>query len=197
MIAAPTILRAKDLKATPWLNGAGSTTEYWRLDDPGTPSGFIIRVSVARIEGHQAFSHFPGITRHIVQIDGDPVALTIDGNRQEMAPLTPLTFAGEADVVGEVAGWARDLNLMCRRGQCSGKIRALTLRARETPEFVPSALFSGIYVVDPLRLSDGTALESGDMTVGSWPSRMAAEQNARVLHIMVMWDDPDTSVQRL
>lgn len=189
MTALPAILRAKDLREVPWLNGAGSTSEYWRLDDPAAPAGFVARVSLARIEGTQAFSHFPGITRHIVQVDGDPVVLVIDGSRQEMVPLSPLTFPGEADVVGEVVGQARDLNLMCLRGRCSGEIRMLTLGGGGVPEFVAPARFSGVFAVDPLLLSDGTRLEPGDMTVGPWPAQMTAARTARVLLISVVQGD--------
>lgn len=109
-------VRFTDCPPVPWKNGAGTTRELWaRRDAAGDP---MIRISIAEIRGKQGFSAFPGIDRVILQLDGPAMVLTIDGTAHRLRPLTPLAFAGEADVFCEANDTepAHDLNLMCRRG---------------------------------------------------------------------------------
>lgn len=109
------VVRFADCPPVPWKNGAGTTRELWaRRDVAGDP---LIRISVAEIRGAQSFSSFPGIDRVILQLDGPPMVLTVDGARHPLSPRSPLAFAGEAAVHCEADDMtpAHDLNLMCRR----------------------------------------------------------------------------------
>ncbi|MCA0270805.1 MAG: HutD family protein [Proteobacteria bacterium] len=110
------IVRFTDCPPVPWKNGAGTTRELWARRDAAGDA--LIRISVAEIRGKQGFSTFPGIDRVILQLDGPAMVLTIDGTPHRLQPLTPLAFAGEADVVCDADDTepAHDLNLMCRRG---------------------------------------------------------------------------------
>ncbi|MGL4281068.1 MAG: HutD/Ves family protein [Albidovulum sp.] len=110
------VIRFADCPPVPWKNGAGTTRELWARRDPAGET--LIRISVAEIRGKQGFSSFPGIDRVILQLDGPPMVLTVDGTPHRLQPLTPLAFAGEAGVFCEADDTvpAHDLNLMCRRG---------------------------------------------------------------------------------
>lgn len=110
------VVRIADRPPVPWKNGAGTTRELWARRDAAGDA--LIRISIAEIRGKQGFSAFPGIDRVILQLDGPPMVLTIDGHQHRLKPLTPLAFAGEADVFCDADDTepAHDLNLMCRRG---------------------------------------------------------------------------------
>lgn len=110
------VVRIADRPPVPWKNGAGTTRELWARRDAAGEA--LIRISIAEIRGKQGFSSFPGIDRVILQLDGPPMVLTIDGHQHRLKPLTPLAFAGEADVFcdADATEPAHDLNLMCRRG---------------------------------------------------------------------------------
>ncbi len=124
----PQIIRIADCPPVPWTNGAGTTRELWALRD--ATGAARVRISIAEIRGAQAFSRFPGIDRVILQLDGPPMVLTIDGAAHPLTPLSPLAFPGEAQVTCllDGDGVAHDLNLMCRRGEFAASMRRL-----ETP----------------------------------------------------------------
>lgn len=124
----PQVIRIADCPPVPWKNGAGTTRELWALRDAtGAPR---VRISIAEIRGAQAFSRFPGTDRVILQLDGPPMVLTIDGTAHKLMPHAPLAFPGEAQVtcLPEGAGVAHDLNLMCRRGDFAAGMRLLETR---------------------------------------------------------------------
>lgn len=109
------LIRIADCCSVPWKNGAGRTQEVWKHC---TAAGeVLVRISIAEIDGDQAFSSFPGIDRIIMQLDGPDMVLTIDGDHRQLGIERPLPFAGEAHVSCALngAGKAHDLNLMCRR----------------------------------------------------------------------------------
>lgn len=124
----PQIVRIADCPPLPWKNGAGMTRELWALRDAtGAPR---VRISIAEIRGAQAFSRFPGTDRVILQLDGPPMVLTIDGTAHRLMPLAPLAFPGEAEVtcLTDGDGAAHDLNLMCRRGDFAAGMQLLETR---------------------------------------------------------------------
>ncbi len=112
----PRIIRFADCPPLPWKNGSGRTRELWALRDGAGAT--LVRISIAEIDGAQDFSRFPDIDRVILQLDGPPMVLTIDGTPHPMTREVPLAFPGEAMVSCALNGEARarDLNLMCRRG---------------------------------------------------------------------------------
>jgi len=119
------LLRYDELAAMPWKNGGGTTREL-ACEPPGAVlDAFAWRVSIADVAASGPFSHFPGIERVIMLLDGEGMTLNIGGDRAHdlTAPLTPFRFAGEDAVDARLAGGAcRDFNLMMRRGRVDGGI---------------------------------------------------------------------------
>lgn len=163
------IIRFADCPPLPWKNGAGTTRELWaRRDSAGAA---LIRISIAEISGAQDFSAFPGIDRVIVQLDGPPMTLTIDGVPHPLAPLTPLPFAGEARVACRTdgSGQAHDLNLMCQRGSFRPAMRRLTLRAGEALRLGDKGTVTAVLALSPcaVRTPVVAQMEPRDVIVAS------------------------------
>jgi uncharacterized protein len=122
--AAPRILRAAEQLARPWKNGGGLTRELFVHPVASGFDDFEWRVSIAEVRAAGPFSSFPGIERHMAILEGR-LRLSLAGG----APLTldaagaPLDFPGETAVMAEPLGpSATDLNLMTRRGRCTGRL---------------------------------------------------------------------------
>jgi hypothetical protein len=113
----------------PWKNGGGTTTEIARFPTGSTLDDFEWRVSMARIETAGPFSRFQGIDRSLAILQGEGLALVIEG-----APpvsigrhAAPLSFAGETSISSTLAaGAVEDFNVMTRRG----RYRHVSRRAR-------------------------------------------------------------------
>ena len=79
-----------DYRRVPWKNGLGSTLEL--ASDATTPGGpWTWRFSLADVPSRAAFSHFPGINRHLAVLDGQGMTVDRDGAH-------PLRIALPADV---------------------------------------------------------------------------------------------------
>lgn len=106
--------RIVSLAATPsqpWRNGGGATREL--LAWP-TASDWRVRMSVAEVASAGPFSRFDGVERWFAVLEGEGVALRIDGQSH---PLTRASeafrFDGGAAVHCDLPGGAtRDFNLM-------------------------------------------------------------------------------------
>ena len=70
------------LRAAPWKNGGGSTTEIAIAPLGAGFDDFDWRISLATITASGPFSSFPGIDRSLMLVDGDSVQLTLDGTRK-------------------------------------------------------------------------------------------------------------------
>jgi uncharacterized protein len=106
----------------PWQNGGGITYEVARAPDAAESSEFTWRISMAEVAGAGPFSALPGVDRIIVLIDGQWMALTVDGERQVLEREQPLSFSGDSRVACEVPGASRDLNVMTRRGRATATL---------------------------------------------------------------------------
>jgi len=106
----------------PWRNGGGVTYEI--ASSPADPdlAHFDWRVSIAEVEADGPFSSFPGIDRTIVLIDGEWMALTVDGRRHRFGIHEPFSFDGGSQTQCEVARRSRDLNVMTRRGRAAASV---------------------------------------------------------------------------
>lgn len=117
------------LAAMPWKNGGGSTREIVRWPEGSTLDDFEWRVSVATLAAPGPFSLLPGVDRQIMLLDGDGAHLRgagdgIDHALQERWKV--FAFAGEAAIDATLAGRiSTDFNLMLRRGQWQGQMRAV------------------------------------------------------------------------
>ncbi|MBV1774614.1 HutD family protein [Burkholderiaceae bacterium DAT-1] len=112
----------------PWKNGGGVTTELWRLPDPESADGFLIRLSIASVATSGPFSLFPGIDRTLLVLDGAGMRLDCaDGSAMLLdKPLHPVRFPGETAIESTLLnGPLRDFNLMVRRGEFDAELDVL------------------------------------------------------------------------
>lgn len=118
------LLRRANYRRTRWANDGGWTTEIARdPSDPETP--FRWRISIAEIHADGPFSHFPGIDRQLVLLDGNGMLLDVDGVRTRLTQrFDSLHFPGEAAVeCALLDGPTTDFNLMSRRGEVDATLR--------------------------------------------------------------------------
>jgi environmental stress-induced protein Ves len=132
-------LGAKDYVSMPWKNGGGVTTEL--LLSPAGASlagGFDWRLSVAELKGSGPFSALPGVERGIVQLEGPAMRLTHAGRPgRALTPFEPYRFAGEWETAAELAGPARDFNVMAARDRVTARVDSLALKAGSTLRLAP------------------------------------------------------------
>ena len=121
-------IRASTLRATPWKNGNGSTTEIAVAPPGASLDTFDWRVSMASIATDGPFSEFPGIDRTLALVRGKGVALTIGSS----APVVlgsgsePISFAGDVPTSARlIAGEVTDLNVMTQRRRFSHHLRRI------------------------------------------------------------------------
>jgi uncharacterized protein len=118
------IVRAAEHRVVAWKNGGGLTREVLVEADPGDPTQFLWRISIATVAAPGAFSLFPGVDRSIAVLDGAGMRLDVDGEAVTLTPHDPpFRFSGDADVHAElVGGETTDLNVMTRRDTFSHRM---------------------------------------------------------------------------
>ncbi|WP_052074083.1 HutD family protein [Rhodococcoides fascians] len=167
------IVRAATLPATPWSNGAGTTTRVW------TASMSAWTLSIAALhEGGAPFSFFPDHDRHLMALGEHPVDLEIDGTRTRLHHTDVARFHGNAAarVFPNGAG-SRALNLMTRRNVVSGSLDLHRLHGRRVLH--PARLTALILLTGSLTLPDGRVTASGDTVVlGDRPITITADRAA-------------------
>nr|WP_315259895.1 HutD family protein [uncultured Duganella sp.] len=127
------LIQYASLRAAPWKNGGGSTTEIAISPAGATLEDFDWRVSLATIAQDGPFSIFPGIDRSLALVDGDGVLLDFGNERFVLSPSEPLIeFAGEDAVHATVTGQhTTDFNVMTRRGQCRHRLELLLVKGTQ------------------------------------------------------------------
>ena len=107
------VLRAKDYPRMPWKNGGGSTEEITRDGGAGL-DGFGWRLSIADINESGGFSSFSGYQRIISVLQGEGMALQVDGEpSRPLLPFDAFAFSGESQVTCRLLGGPiRDFNLI-------------------------------------------------------------------------------------
>ncbi|MGH8157679.1 MAG: HutD/Ves family protein [Rhodanobacter sp.] len=131
------IIRLSNCPPQRWKNGLGSTREIAVQPSSIGSDDFVWRVSIAEVDSAAPFSSFPGIDRQIVLLDGNGFTMTLDDRRTHAltTPFVPFAFAGESKVaVSLVDGPTRDFNLMVRRAQARGEIRASQQPGEQSPD---------------------------------------------------------------
>lgn len=110
-----TIELLKDHIAMPWANGGGITYEVARYPNNGD---FDWRISLADIDSDGPFSVLSGIDRTLVLLEGRQVVLTNQAEVKQLDELHVFNFPGEIAYECKLsAGFAKDLNIMIRRGK--------------------------------------------------------------------------------
>ena len=104
-------IRLQDVPASPWKNGGGTTQSLicWP-----SPSQWVFRMSVARIDSDGPFSEFMGVERWFAVLRGNGVKLQFPDRRVVLGHKDPaLQFSGEtACQCSLTRGPTLDFNLM-------------------------------------------------------------------------------------
>lgn len=119
------LLPAGAHRRMPWKNGGGVTTEIAVFPPAAGLDDFSWRISLARVEGDGPFSRFPSVDRTLMLLEGQGLALSIEGRGvRHLAGLYEIA-AFPADVAASArldAGPITDLNVMTRRGVCAAEV---------------------------------------------------------------------------
>jgi environmental stress-induced protein Ves len=111
-------LTEKDFRDMNWKNGKGRTLELIRLPHPKEEELFSLRLSIASMKESGPFSHYPGIERSIILLEGKGVVLDfVDEIKMNLnEPLKPIQFPGEAEIEAKlIDGPIREFNIMAAR----------------------------------------------------------------------------------
>ncbi len=184
MHQAKSIIRAADLKPRPWPNGLGTTRDIIAQNRSGTHFDWLI--SIADLTESAAFSHFPECDRIFTLIEGDGVALTLDGKfPMPCRPFVPASFPGDHPThctMGDTP--ARAFNLFIDRRFFGGQVRVCTIAASHAVRSVPrtAAIFCATGTIEV----DGEALAPGDTCVGSGAAAIRASSGPATALIVEM-----------
>ena len=139
----------------PWRNGGGATREL--LAWPAPPD-WRVRMSVAEVAAAGPFSRFDGVERWFAVLDGDGVALRIDGQSHSLTRASEaFRFDGGAAVHCDLPGGAtRDFNLMAAAPASARMERVLGERAVRTD--APALLALYAHASPAHALLDGEAV---------------------------------------
>lgn len=110
-----TVVHLKDVVASAWRNGGGTTRELMAWPDA---TAWQWRTSVAEVAQSGLFSSFVGVQRWFAVLEGDGVFLTVDDYLHMLTHGDPpLAFDGAAITSCELLGGAtQDFNLMVQSG---------------------------------------------------------------------------------
>lgn len=150
------IIRHASLKAVPWTGGV--TRQIAAGPDP---KNWDWRISTAEVAKAGPFTPMPGIDRIITVIEGELIALTVDGAEQALEKFRPFRFSGDSQTTASLpTGALKDLNLLTRRGAFKGYAAIIELsKKRPHPVFADqfAVLLQGSATVSPALTSDAEA----------------------------------------
>ena len=173
------------IPAVPWQNGGGMTREVAIWPPGSVYADFDWRLSVADVVDSGTFSSLPGVDRHFLMGTGGSLLMTIDGQPRQMTMGMDAIFPGEAEVRVEVQkGPTRNLNLMMRRGRCSGTIDLQRLHGQllVVAGHGPTAV---VVLSGTARLDDGTALGPFHVLIPGRNEELIHAQGALVAVVQV------------
>lgn len=160
------VLRAADRAASPWKNGGGVTREV--ASSPSGTGDFDWRVSLADVACGGPFSFFEGVDRVITVVEGDGMALTVDGVETVVSEhYQPFHFSGDARTDCRLLGGPLvDFNVMTRRGAASAEVRFATERTVLTGTAL-AIVFEGTAALDGAELGplDAVLLSDGSLVL--------------------------------
>ncbi|MGV8935500.1 MAG: HutD family protein [Allorhizobium sp.] len=167
----------------PWKNGGGVTTEIAVFPDSAGVEAFDWRISMATVSSDGPFSLFDGIDRTLSILEGDGIALSVDG--AEPVALTaktpPFAFAADLPTTSTLLGGpVLDLNVMTRRGRFVHDVQRLSLSGRSGLALSPGSRLL-ICVEGEIILDDaaGTVLVRYDAAVFSDGEALPALSSAK------------------
>ncbi len=156
---ALTHLTPEDYTTTRWSGGA--TTEL--LIPPRGAAyaqrAFLCRVSSATVElDESTFTPLPDYDRLIATLEGEIDLIHDGGPSIHLRPFEVHAFDGGSRTLSR--GCCRDFNLMLRKGQATGSLRALT--ADGPCPLSPAARTALLYCVSCSCAAEGVALSPGE-----------------------------------
>lgn len=199
------IIRFADLAPARWRNGGGTTVEIARGLTPlgaGHTAGedWDWRLSIAEVDRAGDFSTFDGMDRVLTVIDGELLVLTVDGREHGLERYRPLRFDGGAPASAVLpTGPIRDLNLITRRGSCSGyvtilelsKKRALPLGAGQFGVLLQGYAAATVGDADSMGADPATPLARYDTVVGGEPAPTVSGRGFLAVVSVVEAEQPD------
>jgi environmental stress-induced protein Ves len=137
--------------ASPWKNGGGVTREV--ASSPSGTGDFDWRISLADVASGGPFSVFEGIDRVITVVQGEGMALTVDGVETVVAErFRPFHFSGDARTDCRLLGGPLvDFNVMTRRGAVSADVQFVRGNAALSGTAL-AIVFEGTAALDGTRL---------------------------------------------
>ena len=140
------ILTAKDFETSRW---AGGITTQLAIGPAGAQypnRDFLWRISSAQVElEHSVFTNLPDYHRFLTVLDGRLELQIGSAPRAVLSPWTVCEFDGRTPV--ESWGRCTDLNLMLRKGACTGAMEVLRLSAGQSSLVQPDWDILGLFCV--------------------------------------------------
>ena len=171
------IIRRASLTAVPW---AGGTSR--QIAAGPDPKNWDWRLSIAEITKAGPFTPMPGMDRIITVVEGELIALTVNGVEQALEKYRPFRFSGDSTTSATLpTGALKDLNLMTRRGTFKGYATIIELsKKRPHPVFADqfAVLLQGAASVSPAAptvSADGAVPASPAETLGTFDTVVGSE----------------------
>lgn len=144
------IIPYASLKATPWANGGGITRQVASGTAAQTTLGsgakgqdWDWRISIAEVSKAGPFSPMPGFERILTIIDGELIALTVDGVEHGLEKFRPYRFSGDSQTSATLpTGALKNLNVFTRRGVFKGFATIVELSKKR-----PHPVFEGQFAL--------------------------------------------------
>lgn len=131
------LLTPSDYRKMRWKNGAGYTLELARSAGEDLAE-FDWRISMADVTTSGAFSPFHGMQRVLTVLEGEGIALQVDGKSHILQTLQSLPFSGDSAVSCELlAGPIRDFNLIYQPERYAARCQWIV--SHQVSEFFSSA----------------------------------------------------------
>ena len=127
------ILPACDYPTTAWKNGGGTTRQILIAPPGATLEDFDYRISMASVASDGPFSHFPGVDRQLLLLDGKGLLLQRGDGSNSLLQIDsqPLAFAGEEAITSLLQdGPVTDFNVMTRRGRYRQQTERLAVQGK-------------------------------------------------------------------
>ncbi|OCJ12988.1 HutD-family protein [Rhizobium sp. AC44/96] len=131
------VLKASSYRRMPWKNGGGETVEIAVSPPEAALSDFDWRISMATVATDGPFSIFTGIDRTLSILEGDGMALAIDGAEPQVLTTAsePLPFPADVAVSATLPGGPiTDLNVMTRRARLRHRVERTKVDGRLSVE---------------------------------------------------------------
>jgi uncharacterized protein len=154
-MSAMRILHFVDYRRMPWKNGGGETIEIAVSPEGAGLDNFDWRISMAKVESDGPFSQFPGVERTLSVLEGEGIALSIEGMPSISLGKARAPFSFDASLKTDAQlkdGAIVDLNVMSRKGAASHHCYRILQGGNVSLGAKTTVVFS---IVDGLIVDDG------------------------------------------